>query len=78
MVTVKSLFIAAVMLAGGAQADEPVYPSKPIHFVIPGAAGSAPDWIAGNSAGKKVPAYQPGAGKLKPIEAAPGSYVRAD
>ena len=43
MVTVKSLFIAAVMLAGGAQADEPVYPSKPIHFVIPGAAGSAPD-----------------------------------
>ena len=36
------------------------------------------DWIAGNSAGKKVPAYQPGAGKLKPIEAAPGSYVRAD
>ena len=36
------------------------------------------DWIAGNSAGKKVPAYQPGAGKLKPIEPAPGSYVRAD
>ncbi len=35
------------------------------------------DWIASHSPGKKVPAYRPGAGKLKPIEPAPGSYVRA-
>lgn len=43
MVTFKSLFIAAALLAAGAQAVETAYPNKPIHFVIPGAAGSAPD-----------------------------------
>lgn len=43
MVTFKSLFIAAVVLAASAQAFETAYPNKPIHFVIPGAAGSAPD-----------------------------------
>ena len=43
MVAFKSLFIAAAVVAGGAQASESAYPNKPIHFVIPGAAGSAPD-----------------------------------
>jgi polyhydroxyalkanoate synthase len=32
-------------------------------------------WLA-RRAGKKVPARQPGAGKLAPIEDAPGSYVK--
>jgi polyhydroxyalkanoate synthase len=37
-----------------------------------------PDWGAwlARRAGKKVPARQPGDGELKPIEDAPGSYVR--
>lgn len=35
--------MAAVVIAGAAQANKIPYPSKPIHFVIPGAAGSAPD-----------------------------------
>lgn len=34
-------------------------------------------WIDSHSDGEKVPAYRPGAGGLKPIEPAPGSYVRA-
>jgi polyhydroxyalkanoate synthase len=36
------------------------------------------DWIAWLSrrSGKKVPARQPGDGKLKPLEDAPGSYVK--
>jgi polyhydroxyalkanoate synthase subunit PhaC len=33
------------------------------------------DWNAARS-GRKVPARQPGDGKLTPIEDAPGSYVR--
>jgi polyhydroxyalkanoate synthase len=32
-------------------------------------------WMAGKS-GKKIPAPTPGSGKLKPIEDAPGSYVK--
>ncbi|MGH6904832.1 MAG: PHA/PHB synthase family protein, partial [Geminicoccaceae bacterium] len=37
-----------------------------------------PDWAAWNAArsGPKVPARQPGAGKLTPIEDAPGAYAR--
>ena len=35
------------------------------------------EWIESHSKGKKVPAYVPGSGALKPIEPAPGSYVRA-
>ena len=37
-----------------------------------------PDWAAWNAAksGPKVPARQPGGGKLTPIEDAPGSYAR--
>jgi polyhydroxyalkanoate synthase len=37
------------------------------------------DWTQWNASfsGKKVPARQPGDGKLQPIEDAPGSYVRA-
>jgi polyhydroxyalkanoate synthase len=37
------------------------------------------DWSAWNAgyAGEKVPARQPGKAKLKAIEEAPGSYVRA-
>ncbi|MDF3606780.1 class I poly(R)-hydroxyalkanoic acid synthase [Paracoccus sp. DMF-8] len=35
------------------------------------------NWIAALSPGDQVPAYQPGKGRLKPIEPAPGSYVRA-
>ena len=34
-------------------------------------------WIDSHSSGEQGPAYQPGRGKLKPIEPAPGSYVRA-
>jgi polyhydroxyalkanoate synthase subunit PhaC len=36
------------------------------------------DWIKWNRsyAGEKVPAHKPGDGKLKPIEEAPGSYVK--
>jgi tripartite-type tricarboxylate transporter receptor subunit TctC len=34
---------AALLLFGTAQAAEAPYPNKPIRFVIPGAAGSAPD-----------------------------------
>ncbi|MDP5307268.1 class I poly(R)-hydroxyalkanoic acid synthase [Paracoccus spongiarum] len=34
-------------------------------------------WIDSHSSGEQVPAYQPGKGKLKAIEPAPGSYVRA-
>lgn len=33
-------------------------------------------WIARKSGSKKTPARKPGDGKLKPIEEAPGSYVR--
>jgi len=37
-----------------------------------------PDWIKwlGKYAGDKVPARQPGDGQLKPLEDAPGSYVK--
>ncbi|MBU3029904.1 class I poly(R)-hydroxyalkanoic acid synthase [Paracoccus marinaquae] len=35
-------------------------------------------WIESHGDGEQVPAYQPGKGKLKAIEPAPGSYVRAD
>jgi polyhydroxyalkanoate synthase len=37
-----------------------------------------PDWRAwlAKKSGKKVPARQPGDGKLAPIEDAPGSYVK--
>ena len=35
------------------------------------------NWIAALSPEDQVPAYQPGKGRLKPIEPAPGSYVRA-
>jgi polyhydroxyalkanoate synthase len=37
-----------------------------------------PHWLTWNKAhsGPKVPARQPGSGKLKPIEDAPGSYVK--
>jgi polyhydroxyalkanoate synthase len=37
-----------------------------------------PDWAAWNAAhaGKRVPARRPGDGKLKPLEDAPGSYVK--
>jgi polyhydroxyalkanoate synthase subunit PhaC len=37
-----------------------------------------PDWAAWNAdkSGAQVPARQPGAGKLKPIEDAPGAYAR--
>lgn len=35
-------------------------------------------WIDSHSPEAQVPAYQPGKGKLKPIEPAPGSYVLAD
>jgi tripartite-type tricarboxylate transporter receptor subunit TctC len=34
---------AALLLVGAAQAAEAPYPNKPIHFVVPGAPGSAPD-----------------------------------
>lgn len=34
-------------------------------------------WIDSHSEGANTPAYNPDKGKLKPIEAAPGSYVRA-
>lgn len=34
-------------------------------------------WLEGHSSDEKVTAYKPSRGKLKPIEAAPGSYVRA-
>ena len=33
------------------------------------------DWIAGHG-GDKLPARQPGAGRLQPIEDAPGAYVK--
>jgi polyhydroxyalkanoate synthase len=36
-----------------------------------------PDWHAwASKGGKQIPARQPGDGKLKPLEAAPGSYVK--
>ena len=35
-------------------------------------------WIEGNSPATMVPAYDPATGGLKPIEPAPGSYVKAD
>ncbi len=34
-------------------------------------------WIARHAGPRNVPARIPGAGKLKPIEDAPGSYVKA-
>ena len=40
----------------------------------PGGPTGAP-WLA-RRGGRKVPARQPGDGKLKPIEDAPGSYVK--
>ncbi|HEX6012300.1 MAG TPA: class I poly(R)-hydroxyalkanoic acid synthase, partial [Geminicoccaceae bacterium] len=38
-----------------------------------------PDWARWNAslAGGKVPAREPGAGELEPLEDAPGSYVKA-
>ncbi|WP_413874490.1 PHA/PHB synthase family protein [Albidovulum sp.] len=59
------------------------YPERPADWLA-GAehhAGSWwPEWVAwldAHSSGKTVPARVPGAGGLKPIEDAPGSYVRA-
>lgn len=43
MMRVKTVLALALLVFGAAQADEAQFPSKPIHFVIPGAAGSAPD-----------------------------------
>jgi tripartite-type tricarboxylate transporter receptor subunit TctC len=43
MMTVKSVIAAALLAVGAAQAAEAPFPNRPIHFVIPGAAGSAPD-----------------------------------
>ena len=42
MMTVKSVIAAALLAVGAAQAAEAPFPNRPIHFVIPGAAGSAP------------------------------------
>lgn len=43
MLSLKALVAVALSLVGAAYANEVPYPAKPIHFVIPGAAGSAPD-----------------------------------
>ena len=39
----KAWAAAALLAAGATQAADPPYPSKPIRFLVPGAAGSAPD-----------------------------------
>ncbi len=43
MIRAKIVMALALLAFGAAQADEAKFPSNPIHFVIPGAAGSAPD-----------------------------------
>lgn len=43
MMNVKTLIAAALLVFGSAQAAEAPFPNRPIRFVIPGAAGSAPD-----------------------------------
>ncbi len=43
MASFRTWAAAALLLFGAVQAAEAPYPTKPIRFVIPGAAGSAPD-----------------------------------
>jgi tripartite-type tricarboxylate transporter receptor subunit TctC len=42
LIEILALALAAVVSASAA-ADDPAYPTKPIRFIVPGAAGSAPD-----------------------------------
>lgn len=43
MMSAKTVRAFALLFFGAAQAAEVPFPSRPIHFVVPGAAGSAPD-----------------------------------
>jgi tripartite-type tricarboxylate transporter receptor subunit TctC len=43
MVGFKACAAVMLLLVGAANANEVPYPARPIHFVVPGAAGSAPD-----------------------------------